>query len=86
MNCKCCNNEIESGRLAIGLDVCKSCAFRGVSQVVRKGAMIYSHKTAGEIQIMSSDSFKDYRKYNPYGKNTGRGSGLHRVTKTTSSI
>lgn len=86
MKCKCCNNLIEEGRLELGLDICKACAFRGVGQVTRKGAMIYSHKTAGEMQIMSNESFGEYRKYNPYGKNTGRGSGLHRVSRTTSSI
>ena len=86
MKCKCCNNPIEEGRYELGLDVCKVCAFRGVGQISRKGIMIYSHKTAGEIQVVSKESFNDYRRYNPYGKNTGRGSGLHRVTKTTSSI
>jgi hypothetical protein len=36
------------------------------------------------MQVVSPENFADYRKYNPYGRYTGRGSGIHRVTKTTS--
>jgi hypothetical protein len=32
-----------------------------------------------EMQVLSPDQFADHRKYNPYGRNTGRGSGVHRV-------
>jgi len=83
MKCKYCINLVEEGRQEIGLDVCRACAFKGIGQATRKGVMIYSHKTAGEIQVISKESFGNYRKYNPYGKNTGRGSGLHRVSRTT---
>ena len=40
-------------------------------------------KTNGTIQIVSEENFKDFRRYAPYGKNTGRGSGVHRMTKST---
>lgn len=42
--------------------------------------MVYGHKTAGDCQIVSEDNFKDYRRLNPYGKYTGRGSGVHVVS------
>jgi len=85
-NCKLCNNEVEQARVEI-LDshICSKCA-PNVKQVARKGIMVYGHKTAGTVQIVSAESFQDYRKYAPYGRNTGRGSGIHRVTKTTSCM
>ena len=52
----------------------------------RFGRMIYGHKTGAEIQILSPEQFANHRKYDPYGRYTGRGSGLHRVTKTTSCM
>lgn len=48
--------------------------------------MIYGHKTAGEMQVVSVENFRDYRRLNPYGRHTGRGSGIHRVTKATEYI
>lgn len=68
MKMKCnCGNLIEEGRLAIGMTTCKACAFR--KDVPKyKGNMVYSHKTAPVIQIMSSDCFEEQKKYyNPHG-------------------
>jgi len=75
-----CGKTVEPERVAFGLKVCKSCAFNGMSEPRKKGIMIYGHKTAGECQIVSQDNFDDYRRLNPYGKLSGRGSGVHVVS------
>lgn len=71
----CCNNVSEARRDA-GYNYCRACA-EHVPKV--RGVMCYGHKTAGEMQVVSPEQFAEHRKYNPYGRNTGRGSGLHRV-------
>ena len=88
MLCYNCNDAIEQDRLDIVPDtqVCSLCA-RQYKNVPRpRGIMIYGHKTAGEMQIVSHDNFREYRRHNPYGRHTGRGSGIHRVTKATEYI
>lgn len=84
MNCNC-GKPIESERLEFNLKSCFKCASKQ-SQEKPRGIMLYGHKTAGEIQIVSEEAYRDYRKYNPCGRYTGRGSGLHRVTRSTASI
>ena len=79
MNC-ICGRSIEQERIQLNLRVCKVCAHSGRGQSNRKGIMVYGHKTAGDCQIVSEDNFKDYRRLNPYGKYTGRGSGVHVVS------
>lgn len=60
---KCnCGNLIEEGRASLGLDTCKVCAFRRNTPKY-KGNMVYSHKTAPVIQIMSSECFDKQKKY-----------------------
>lgn len=87
MNCNCCEKPVEKERLEFQLTVCLSCAKMGVSQPeIKKGYQMYGHKTGDEICIVSNEAFKDMRRLNPYGKNTGRGSGVHVVSKKTSSI
>ena len=76
-----CSREIEPERLEFGLSVCKQCAFAGRSVEKYKGAMIFSHKTGGECQVMSGENFLDFRRLNPYGRYTGRGSGVHVKTR-----
>lgn len=88
MKCSCCNFEIEIDRLEVlpNTTVCISCARKGIGQPAKSmGVMVWGHKTAGSIQIISQDAFKDWRKYNPHGRYTGRGSGVHRMTRSTSS-
>jgi len=66
MNCRSCNNEIEPERLEIipNTVACASCANKlKLGGNGRKGVMIYGHKTAGEIQIMSEKLFNDTRQY-----------------------
>lgn len=87
MNCVSCTFQIEIERLEVLPDtlVCSSCAREGIGQKSRpKGILNFSHKTGGVIQILSEEAFKDRRRYEPYGKNTGRGSGVHRMTRSTS--
>ena len=87
MNCVSCSFTIDPERLdAIpGTLVCGPCARQGVQQKSRpKGILNFDHKTGGYIQIISEEAFKDRRRYEPYGKNTGRGSGVHRMTRSTS--
>jgi hypothetical protein len=48
-----------------------------------KGRMIYEHKTAPTIEVMSEETFNDSRKYTP---NFGMGSGVHVVSKPNSSL
>ena len=43
----------------------------------------WAHKTAPVIQITDEESFKDYRRYVPHGRNTGMGSGCHRVMSSS---
>ena len=86
MNCVTCSFPIESERLEALPDtlVCISCARKGSHQSKIKGVMVFGHKTGGYIQVISEDSHREWKKYNPYGKYTGRGSGVHRMTKSTS--
>ena len=79
-----CGVTIPNERVDLGYKRCVSCASK--TYVKPKGVMIWEGKTAPVLQILTTDQFSDHRRLNPYGRNTGRGSGLHRVTKTTSSI
>ena len=57
-----CGSAVEGARVELNLKRCKQCAFS--NDVERpKGVMIYSHKTGGEIEIHSADSWRDKRKY-----------------------
>jgi len=86
MICRC-KKEVETERAELGLTVCLSCAKKGIAQPAPyKGVMVYSHKTAGEVNIMSPECFRDFKRLNPTHRNAGRGSGVHVVTKTTSRI
>jgi hypothetical protein len=87
MNCATCTFPIELERLEVlpTTLVCSSCARQGAQQKSRpRGVMTFDHKTGGTIQIISEDAHKEWKRYNPYGKNTGRGSGVHRMTRSTS--
>lgn len=79
--CGLCNSVIESARLELGLTLCFSCASKTVTKV--KGDMNYAHKTAPTLMIMSAAEHSNYRRYVPYGKYTGRGSGTHRMSRPT---
>ena len=52
MNCVICDDLIEPARLNLGFSKCKGCAFLH-PEVKVKGAMVYSDKTGGAINVMS---------------------------------
>ena len=86
MNCLSCTLPIELERLEILPDtkVCSCCARAGNGQKSRpRGVMVFGHKTAGAIQIISEDAHKEWKRYNPYGRYTGRGSGVHRMMSSS---
>ena len=82
--CGLCNKPIEPARQDIGLTLCFSCASTHVTKV--KGDMNYAHKTAPTLMVMSNETFRNYRKYVPYGKYTGRGSGTHKMSQPVTSL
>ena len=87
MNCQNCRKPIEKERASFKLTVCKQCAHQGIDQPdMKKGYQVFGQKTGDEICIVSKESFADMRRLNPYGKNTGRGSGVHVVSKATAHI
>lgn len=75
MNCHICNDPIEAERLNLGLSKCKSCAFDYPDPKL-KGAMVYGHKTAGALNVMSPDAF-DY--YKMISRRVGQRSTLRNV-------
>jgi hypothetical protein len=86
MNCLSCKLSIETERLEVlpETKVCSCCAKRGMDQKPKpKGVMVFGHKTAGAIQIISEDAHKEWKRYNPYGRYTGRGSGVHRMMSSS---
>ena len=86
MNCALCTIFIEAERLELLPDtkVCSCCARNGASQKSKpRGVMVYGHKTGGYIQVISEEAHKDWKRYNPYGRHTGRGSGVHRMMSST---
>ena len=82
--CGLCNKPIEPARKQIGLTICFSCANKTVKKV--KGHMNYAHKTAPSLMVMSPEVHANYRRYVPYGKYTGRGSGTHKMTTQLTSL
>ena len=85
MICITCSLSIESERLEVLPEtrVCSCCARQGIHQKPKaKGVMVFGHKTGGYIQVIDEETHKDWQRYNPYGKYTGRGSGVHRMMKT----
>ncbi len=79
MECINCYKPVAAARVAAGYNYCMACA-EHVPQV--KGVMVWGHKTAGEMQVVSPDQFGEHRKYSPYGKYTGMGSGVKRATNS----
>jgi len=80
--CRRCNTLIEQGRLQVISDteVCSRCAV--IANVPKnKGYMSFDHKTGGVVQVVDPQEFAVYRKYQPYGRYTGMGSGVHAMSK-----
>ena len=61
---KCgCGKNVEEERAKFGLKICKACAFSLPDRPKVKGRMVYGHKTAGSIEIMSAQSWDANKKY-----------------------
>ena len=57
-----CGRPVEEARLELGLKRCKECAFS--NDVERpKGVRIWDHKTGGDIQVMSAESWRENKAY-----------------------
>ena len=65
MNCRICQNTIESERLEVlpNTVFCSLCAHKHNVVKPRLGRMIFDHKTGAEIQIMSPKSFSETKMY-----------------------
>lgn len=65
MNCRTCQNSIESERLEVLPNTlfCSACAHKHNVVKPRLGRMVFSHKTGAEIQIMSPKSFSETKMY-----------------------
>lgn len=64
--CRCCNtNTIEPERLEIlpNTLVCSVCARQHDFVKPRKGIMVFSHKTGGELEVMSADFYNKNKAY-----------------------
>jgi hypothetical protein len=75
MNCVICDDLIEPARLNLGFSKCKGCAFLHPEAKVL-GAMVYSDKTGGAINVMSPESFTDYKRIS---RRVGQRSALRNV-------
>ena len=62
MNCGC-GKVVEQARADLGLKICKACAFALHDRPKVKGRMVYGHKTAGSIEILSAQSLEANKKY-----------------------
>ena len=60
-----CASSIEEERLEIlpNTVFCASCAQKIQPVAPRKGIMVFSHKTGGELQTMSADYYEKNKKY-----------------------
>ena len=82
---KCrCGKEIETARVELGLKLCFTCADKTVKRV--RGDMNYQHKTAPVLMVMTAETHAEYRRYVPYGRHTGRGSGVHKMSRPSVSL
>ena len=77
-----CGSMVESARVELSLRTCRTCAFTGPDVQRPKGTMIYSHKTSGEIEIHTAESWKEKKKY--YVPN-GAFSAVKNFSRNTSS-
>lgn len=59
--CPCCSQTVEAARVELGLKVCLACAKKGKHQAKYLGAMVFEHKTAGTLQVMSAETFADFK-------------------------
>jgi|TARA_R100001163_G_scaffold51150_1_gene38557 hypothetical protein len=58
-----CGKPVEEVRVEFGYKICAACAHSGKDVPRPKGRMVYSHKTGGEIEILSEESWNENKKY-----------------------
>ena len=58
-----CGKPVEKAREELGFKICKACAFAMPDRPKVKGRMVYGHKTAGTIEILSAESWEANKKY-----------------------
>ena len=58
-----CGRQVETARAELGFTICKTCAFSIPDRPKVKGRMVYGHKTAGSIEILSAESWNANKKY-----------------------
>lgn len=75
MKCSDCGQPVEVDRLNLGFTRCKGCAFDRPAPRVR-GAMVYGHKTAGAVEVMSPEVWSYYKKIS---RRVGQRSALRNV-------
>jgi hypothetical protein len=75
MKCVICDDLIEAERINLGFSKCKGCAFLHPEEKV-KGAMVYLDKTGGAINVMSPESFDNYKRIS---RRVGQRSALRNV-------
>lgn len=61
MNCGC-GNYIPSERISLGYKTCTTCA-QAAYKGKPRGVLVFDHKTAPTLQIMSSETWKTQKKY-----------------------
>jgi len=82
MNCGC-GNEIPQERYDLGYKVCVVCGEKFAQKKKPFGAIIYGHKTAGEIQITNKTMFDIYKKVS---YRTGKASNMGSASLHTTAI
>jgi len=74
MNCVICDKPIPAERLEAlpNATKCVQCVIKGGDVPVKVGHMVYNHKTAGEIEIVSRTQLEEINRMDPRGyyKNT----------------
>tara|TARA_R110002012_G_scaffold472_1_gene1878 strand:- start:52 stop:300 length:249 start_codon:yes stop_codon:yes gene_type:complete len=58
-----CGNNVEQPRVEFGFKNCAACAHSSPDVSRPKGRMVYSHKTGGEIEILTAESWNENKKY-----------------------
>lgn len=57
-----CGSLVRSARSELGLNTCVRCAHENPVEPP-KGVMIYDHKTGGQLEVHSAESWREKKKY-----------------------
>lgn len=69
MNCARCDKEIPAERLEALPDTkyCVPCVMKEGDVPMKKGRMVFNHKTAGEIEVLSPEAYERANDMDPRG-------------------